>query len=362
MTSNTLEQQQQKINSVSRKSSIDRIEMMRFLEQLIQDEDQQKYQQSLQQYGNTAEINNISNHNNIFPKSADNTPTPFNNSILPRRSFSRGESAISVSKTQRESTLSNIYEEDSLNNLVINFQYSNASHSIRLMDDERDRLRELIQHDKENVNIPPMFMQRHMEQKQSSINEKTKNGMIRKRRYSNISISNVTPEPEEVIRKPIASSLNGDDLEDNSEVLEFNDLDIDLQNFKEELNKPTPPVSSVASPKLVSDQKVKIKKLNDTVSSLTKEITSKDKQIADLILKEKTAIKENNLKISKMQKTESMLTLQIKKDKNLIKKLIKEVVLKDKINLELAQEMKQYKNSNNNNNTCSSNLLQDKKE
>ncbi|XBW36236.1 hypothetical protein QEN19_001817 [Hanseniaspora menglaensis] len=323
MVSNSLEQQQHFIKRSGRKSSIDKIEMMRFLEQLIQDEDQQRYQQSLQQ----------ENIQNLSPKSAENSPTPFNTSALPRRSFSRGESALSTSKFHRDTTLSNIYEDESLNNLVINFQYSNANNSIRLMDDERDRLRELIQHDEENVNIPPMFMQRHMEQKKSETNSY-------KRRYSSLSISNVTPEPDQIDKRIVV---------DESEVLDFNDLDIDLQNFENELSNSsgrtnlTPPVSSIASPKLFKDQKMKIKHLKQNIEHLQNTIEEKNKTITDLSCDAKIIANETNQKIAKMQKTESLLILQIRKDRELIKKLVKEVAFKDKVNLELAQEMKQLK-------------------
>lgn len=330
MTSYTLEQQQQTIKSNERKNSLEKIEMMKFLEHLIQDEDQQRYQQSLLQDEPSSSINNIS------PKSTGNTPTPFNNSILPRRSFSRGESLIPVNRSHRETTLSNIYEDDNLNSLVINFQYRNTNHSIRLMDDEGDRLRELIQHDKENANIPPMFMQKHMEQKQSS-------GKNLKRRFSNISISNVTPEPEELEDKQV---LNDAAVEE-SEASEVHDLDLDFQNFKDVLasqnNTITPPTSSITSPKLLKDQRNKIKDLNNKNFLLEKRIAAKDKEICDLMLKENTALKESNIKISKLQKNESLLILQLRKDKNSIKKLIKEVASKDKVNLELAQEIRELK-------------------
>lgn len=332
MPSYTLEQQQQMIKSNERKNSLEKIEMMRFLEQLIQDEDQQRYQQSLLQDEPGSSMNNYNNS----PKSTGNTPTPFNNSILPRRSFSRGESSLPVNRAQRETTLSNIYEDDSLNSLVINFQYRNTNHSIRLMDDERDKLRELIQHDKENANVPPMFMQKHMEQKQSSAKNL-------KRRFSNISISNVTPEPDELEDK---HSLNEIAVEE-SEASEMHDLDLDLQVFKDVLggqnNTITPPTSSITSPKLLKDQKIKIKELNNKKLLLEKRIEAKDKEICDLGLKEKTSLKESNIKISKLQKNESLLILQIRKDKDLIKRLIKEVASKDKVNLELAQEIKALK-------------------
>ncbi|SGZ41858.1 uncharacterized protein HGUI_04059 [Hanseniaspora guilliermondii] len=271
-------------NDTHRKKSLDRIEMMKFLENIIQEEDQYRYQQSFQNE-NTSAIDF-----NLSPKSIGSTPTPFNNS---RRSFSRSNSITRSTMLQKETTLTN-----TLNDVIINFQYDNRQNSIRIMDEERERLRQLIYNDKNEI-IPPMFMQKREKPKF----ERTK------RRHSSV-INDVTPEPEDKQPKVVFNSF-----------------------AEKSKNIPTPALNSPLLQIQKDDEMLKLKTKLMLLES-EKELNINKIKGLDKDLAEKSEL------ISDLKQNEHKLLNQLNKDKILIDKLVKELAYKDKQNFLLAQSLK----------------------
>lgn len=286
LLSKNSEQQKDSIkNDTHRKKSLDRIEMMKFLENIIQEEDQYRYQQSFQNE-NTSAIDF-----NLSPKSIGSTPTPFNNN---RRSFSRSNSITRSTILQKETTLTN-----TLNDVIINFQYDNRQNSIRIMDEERERLRQLIYNDKNEI-IPPMFMQKREKPKF----EKTK------RRHSSV-INDVTPEPEEKNPKVV-----------------FNNAFVEKTK-----SIPTPALNSPLLQIHKDDEMLKLKTKLMLLES-EKELNMNKIKGLDKDLAEKSEL------INDLKQNEHKLLNQLNKDKILIDKLIKELASKDKQNFILAQSLK----------------------
>ena len=294
--SKTSKQQQDTIRKDStRKKSLDRIEMMKFLENIIQEEDQYKYQQSFQNDASSVVDFNLS------PKSMGTTPTPFNN--VPRRSFSRSNSITNRShQLNKETTLTN----NNLNDVIINFQYDNRQNSIRIMDEERERLRQLIYNENKNEIIPPMFMQEREQSKQEDTGTK--------RRYSAV-ISNVTPEPEQEDKPPKIIFHN---------------------SFLEKNKNMSIPTPTISSPQLQIHKNDDVMKLKSNVMLLETEKELNTKKIK--VLEKENA--DKNVVINELKKNEHKLISQIHKDKILIDKLVKELAFKDKQNFILAERLK----------------------
>ncbi|CAI8501634.1 unnamed protein product [Hanseniaspora opuntiae] len=253
LLSKNSEQQKDSIkNDTHRKKSLDRIEMMKFLENIIQEEDQYRYQQSFQNE-NTSAIDF-----NLSPKSIGSTPTPFNNN---RRSFSRSNSITRSTILQKETTLTN-----TLNDVIINFQYDNRQNSIRIMDEERERLRQLIYNDKNEI-IPPMFMQKREKPKF----EKTK------RRHSSV-INDVTPEPEEKNPKVVFNNAFVLKLKTKLMLLE-SEKELNMNKIKG-LDKDLAEKSELINDLKQNEHKLlnQLNKDKILIDKLIKELASKDKQ------------------------------------------------------------------------------------